>query len=638
MGQRHAHPAGSTKMIMRQNIDRPGQFTVPPRNKASRRVPAAVRAKGLRLAALIVAASISALSAAPAAARGDAPPEVRSLLGSYLAGRIARGQHDSEAAARYYGRALLSDPDNEALMEQALLMEMTEGRHEESIALARALVAAQPTHRVARLVLALAEAKAGRYEAAEEHFKGSSSGMLGELTGTLGRAWMLAGRGDVKSAMDALDSVKLAEWPQLFLRYHKALILDVAGRRTEARAIYERNFKADAKTLRTTLAYVHHAAASGDMKLARAILDEHAKKVGGNLHPLAKAAIEQVRANKRFNLLIADPKEGLAEAFYGLGELLSGEGGVNVGAIYLQMSLYLKDDAPLALAALANIHETTRRYDVANAYYDRIPKGTPLQSSIDIRKAINLNQIDKVDEAKSLLEALAKADPADIRPLDALGNIMRGRKRFQEAIDYYTRAIALVGTKPEAKHWTYFYARGTSFERLKRWPQAEADLQRAMQLSPDQPLVLNYLGYSWVDQNRNLKQGLSLIEKAVSLKPEDGYIVDSLGWAHYRLGNFKEAVKYLERAVELKPEDPVLNDHLGDALWRVGRELEARFQWQQALSLKPEPEDEAKIKQKVADGLAPVQVPRVVKKKAKEPQRAEPPKRQTKLGPQRPVE
>ncbi len=625
-------------MIMRQNIDRPGRSVARARGQNSRPSAIVFHGKALWLAGLLVAASITAMSASPASARGDAPPEVRSLLGSYLAGRIARGQHDSEAAARYYGRALLSDPSNEALMEQALLMEMTEGRHEESIGLARALVAAQPTHRVGRLVLALGEAKAGRFDVAEEHFKASSSGMLGELTGALGRAWMLAARGEVKAAMDVLDNVKQAEWPQLFLRYHKALILDVAGRRSEARAIYERNFKVDAKTLRTTLAYVHHATAAGDMKLARAILDEHAKKVGGNLHPLAKAAIEEVRANKRMGLLISNATEGLAEAFYGLGELLSGEGGVNVGAIYLQMSLYLKGDAPLALAALASVHETTRRYDAANAYYDRIPKGTPLQSSIDIRKAINLNQIDKVDEAKALLETLAKADPSDIRPLDALGNIMRGRKRFQEAIDYYTRAIALVGTKPEAKHWTYFYARGTSFERLKRWPQAEADLQRALQLSPEQPLVLNYLGYSWVDQNRNLKQGLSLIEKAVSLKPEDGYIVDSLGWAHYRLGNFKEAVKYLERAVELKPEDPVLNDHLGDALWRVGRELEAKFQWQQALTLKPEPEDEAKIRQKVTAGLAPVQVPKVVKRKAREPQRAEPPKRQTKLGPQRPVE
>lgn len=599
------------------------------------------KARSWRQLALVgfgVAALAVQVAPRPAAARGDSLPVVQSLLGSYLAGRIARGQHDTEAAARFYSHALLSDPGNESLMEQALLMEMTEGHYPEAIRLARDLATAQPTHRFAHVVLALADAKEGRLKEAEDQFKLAGSGMIGELTGALGRAWIMTARGDAKGALETLDAVKQVEWAQLFIRYHRALILDVAGRRAEAKAVYERNFRADPKTLRTTLAYVHHAAASGDYKLAKAILDEHSKRVGGNLHPMARAAIAKVRAKQPFELMIADPMSGLAEVFYGLGELLAGEGGGQVGAIYLQMSLYLKDNAPQALAALASIQEANRRYDIANIYYDRIPKGTPLQAAVDIRKAINLNQIDKVDEAKALLEAVAKADPSDIRPLDALGNMMRGRKRFQEAIDYYTRAIALIGPKPEPKHWTYFYARGTSYERLKRWPQAESDLQRALQLSPEQPLILNYLGYSWVDQSRNLKQGLALIEKAVSLKPEDGYIVDSLGWAHYRLGNYKDAVKYLERAVELKPEDPVLNDHLGDALWRVGRQLEAKFQWNQALTLKPEPEDEAKIRQKVEKGLEPLPAPRVVKKKTREPQRAEPPKRQTKLGPQRPVE
>ena len=187
--------------------------------------------------------------------------------------------------------------------------------------------------------------------------------------------------------------------------------------------------------------------------------------------------------------------------------------------------------------------------------------------------------------------------------LDALGNIMRARKLYSQAVTYYDRALSLVG-KPEKRHWVYFYARGTSYERLKNWPAAEADLEKALALYPEQPLVLNYLGYSWIDQGRNMKQGMALIEKAVALKPDDGYIVYSLGWAHFKQGNFKEAVRYLERAVELKPDDPVLNDHLGDALWRVGREREAKFQWDQALSLKPEADDVDKIKKKLEQGLS----------------------------------
>jgi len=206
--------------------------------------------------------------------------------------------------------------------------------------------------------------------------------------------------------------------------------------------------------------------------------------------------------------------------------------------------------------------------------------------------AQRMAQVPGVIVPAAILDRLAKENPTDLKPLDALGNILRARKRYAEAADTYTQALKLVPI-PDKRHWSIFYSRGTCYERLKNWPGAEADLQKALQLFPDQPLALNYLGYSWVDQNRNLKQGMALIEKAVALKPDDGYIVDSLGWAHFKLGNYAEAGRFLERAVELKPQDPVLNDHLGDALWRVGREREAKFQWDQSLTLDPEPEGKA---------------------------------------------
>ncbi len=310
---------------------------------------------------------------------------------------------------------------------------------------------------------------------------------------------------------------------------------------------------------------------------------------------------------------------------------MAGEGGVGPGVLFLQYALYLEPGFPFALAALANVYENTKNYERAIEVYDRIVPGTPFETAVDIRKAFNLNQLEKVDEAKQLLETVAERDPTDLRPLDALGSIMRNHKRFDEAAQYYTRAIALI-TKPEAKHWNYYYARGTSYERMKRWPLAEADLQMALKLSPDQPTVLNYLGYSWVDQGKNLKQAFGYIEKAVKLKPDDGYIVDSLGWAHYRLGNFKEAVKWLERSVELRPDDPVLNDHLGDAFWRAGRLDEARFQWEQALTLKPEPEDTEKITKKLQKGL-PALAKTPTAKRSRDVQRTDQPKRRAETSP-----
>ena len=550
-------------------------------------------------------------------------------LGSYLAGRIARGQHDTAEASNFYRQALGRDPANEALIEQALMMQSAEGRFDDAIAFAKQLLEKQPTHRMAKLVLGLADAKAGRFAEASDNFAGSAVGVMGELTSALSRAWMMTAQGDGKGALDLLDGLKQAEWAQYFIRYHKALIQDATGKTQDARASYERIFRSDSKSLRVALAYAQHASAAGDQKLARSILDEHVKKNAGTTHPMARVLIDQLKGNDKADLLVSKPVDGLAEVFYGLGEALTSEATMaSVGAIYLQMSLYLRPASPFPLAALASFYETIRKYDDAIAAYNKIEPGSPLQPDVDIRKALNLNQLERVDEAKVLLDSVAKQDPTDLKPLDALGTIMRGHKRFEEAVELYTKAIAIIGPKPEKKHWTYYYARGTSYERIKRWPQAEADLQKAMQLAPDQPQVLNYLGYSWVDQNKNLKQGLALIEKAVSLKPDDGYIVDSLGWAHYRLGNYKDAARFLERAVELRPEDPVLNDHLGDAFWRVGRETEARFQWEQALTLKPEPEEIDKIKRKIDRGLEVQPVARAAQK-TKEAVRSETPKKRT---------
>jgi tetratricopeptide (TPR) repeat protein len=541
---------------------------------------------------------------APALAHANERPEdAKSLLGSYLAGRFARSLSDAASAAEFYRHALARDPESDVLIEQAFLMEATEGNWPRALELARQLLERQEGHRMALMLLGLTEFKAGNYKLAEDHFKATSSGPIGELTSAVARAWIRFAQKDADGALQLLDgTTKQAEWAQFYMRYHRALIADLSGRRSEARQNYERLFKTDPRTLRTALAYAQHAAHWGDAKLAKTVLKEHLDKSPTDGHPMAQALREQLNSGARVPLLIGSAEEGVAEVFYGLGEALAGEGGVSVGTIYLQLALYVRPQFPFALAALAGAYETNKRYSDAIAAYDRVPRATPLESSVEIRKAINLNLLERPEEAQQLLESLAQRYPDDIRPLDALGSIMRARKRYAEAVDYYTRAIALI-QKPEKRHWTYWYARGTSYERLKKWPLAEADLQKALQLNPDQPLVLNYLGYSWIDQNRNLKQGMALIEKAVALKPDDGYIVDSLGWAHYRLGNYKDAVRRLERAVELKPEDPVLNDHLGDALWKVGRQREARYQWEHALTLKPEPEDIEKITIKLQKGL-----------------------------------
>jgi tetratricopeptide (TPR) repeat protein len=546
----------------------------------------------------------ASLCAAQAANDFKTEIDSHSLPGSYLAANLAKGANDNNSASNFYRSALALDPDNVVLLEQAFQTEAAEANWERAVPLARELIAKKSENRMAYLLLGLNSFKAGNYQKADEEFQKASDGPIGELTAALARAWAAAASGNAQRAMKLLDMPKQAEWAQFYLNYHKALIADVLNRPQDAQAAYEHSMRQDATTLRIALAYARHAARNGNDKLAKEILDGQTERSQGEPHVLVRELQQAIGPGKKTDLLISSPAEGMAEVFYGLGEALTSEGGLSMGVLYLQLALYSKPDHAFALAALASAYESGQHYQAAIDAYNRIPPGSALQGAIDIRKAFDLNSLEKADEAKAILDRLAKENPTDLKPLDALGNILRARKRYGEAVDVYTAALKLIPT-PDKRHWSIFYSRGTCYERLKNWPAAEADLQKALELYPDQPLALNYLGYSWVDQNRNLKQGMSLIEKAVALKPDDGYIVDSLGWAHYKLGNYAEAVRFLERAVELKPQDPVLNDHLGDALWRVGREREAKFQWDQSLTLDPEPEEVEKIRKKLSDGMPP---------------------------------
>jgi Flp pilus assembly protein TadD len=232
-----------------------------------------------------------------------------------------------------------------------------------------------------------------------------------------------------------------------------------------------------------------------------------------------------------------------------------------------------------------------------------VPKDSPLRVNADIQSALLLEALGKSNEASEHLSSIVAANPKNEEALTALGNLQRSRKLFSDAAATYSRVLELQPL-PDKSQWVIYYYRGISNERRKNWPQAEADLKKALELNPDQPLVLNYLGYSWVDQGANLDEAFRMLRRAVDLRQRDGYVVDSLGWAYYRLGRYEDAVRELEKAIDLKPSDPVINDHLGDAYWRVGRELEARFQWNHARDLGPEPEELPKILDKIKNGLS----------------------------------
>ena len=548
---------------------------------------------------------VAAILAAPAAYSEVAPKPfeekaARTLLGNYLSGRMARGDHDTQAAAGFYSRALAGDPVNEVILEQAFLLEAASANWDRAAKLASDLVKVEPSHRVARFLLGCEAFKKGNYAEADEHFAAARQGPIADLTSTLARAWVQQADGKPDKALATLDSLSNADWAQFYQRYHRALIADLSSRHELARQAYAQAFKKNPTTLRVAEAYARHAVNNKNRKLAVQTLKSHIDKT--NTHPLSEALLTEINDGGTPPLLVASPQDGLAEVFYGIGDALAGEGGLDMGIIFLQFALYVKPDFPLAYVALAEAYDGAKKYDLEMLALDRITKDSPLWLNVQVQKAFALNSLERVDDAKAVLDRLITADPKDIRPLDALGNILRSHERYGEARDYYAKAIELLG-KPNKENWALYYSRGVCHERLKNWPDAEVDFKQALELAPDESLVLNYLGYSWVDQGRNLKQAMEYIRKAVKLKPDDGYYVDSLGWAYYRLGNMAAAVEHLERAVELKPDDPIINDHLGDAYWRVGRTLEAKYQWQQALTLKPENDLIATIKQKIVSGL-----------------------------------
>jgi tetratricopeptide (TPR) repeat protein len=550
----------------------------------------------------LLVASIFAAPAAYSEVVSDNPPEDEgTLLGNYLSGRLARGDHDTVAAADFYSKALAGDPGNEIILEQAFLLEAASAHWDRAIELANQLVKIEPSHRIGQFLLGCEAFKRGDYKEADEHFAAARQGPIADLTSTLARAWVEEADGKTDDALATLDSLSDADWAQFYQRYHRALIADVAGRPDVARQAFAQAFKKNPSTLRVADAYARHAVNENNRKLARQTLKTHIAKSAP--HPLSEALLIDIESGKTPPLLVETPTEGLAEAFYGIGDALAGEGGLDMGIIFLQFALYVKPDFPLAYAALAEAYAGAKKYDLEMQAFDEIKQDSPLWLNVQIQKAFALNSLDRVDDAKALLEDLIAKTPKDVRPYDALGNILRSHERYGEAKDYYSRAIDLIG-KPTKDNWALFYSRGVSNERLKDWPAAESDFKEALSLSPDETLVLNYLGYSWIDQGRNLKQAMDYIRKAVKLKPDDGYYVDSLGWAYFRLGNLQAAVETLERAVELKPDDPIINDHLGDAYWRVGRKLEAKYQWQQALTLKPEEDQIVSLKQKIASGLS----------------------------------
>ena len=571
------------------------------RNRFIGALPVTLSSFGRCIAGSALAAFLAAAATPLAAQQTSAlQSSAISASGSYLAARHAGQQRDAAAAAAYYRAALKRDPNNGELLDRVFLAFLVDGDVDEAVKFAERVAQADKNDRVARLVLGVNSLKRKQYAPARRDLAQSIRGPITDLTATLLSAWSSLGANDSKGAIAAIDHLAGPEWYAIFKDLHAGLIYDVAGNQKEAGKRLERAYKLDSTALRVVQAYGSWVSRNRSPKEAMTVFETFDKTLPR--HPLVVEAMDKLKAGEKLPPLVANVQAGAAEALYGLGASLGRRGGEDLGLVYLQLSLFLSPNHPLALLSLADLYESLKKPELAIKIYDRVPPSSPLHRNAAIQMAANLDSLDRADEAQKHLEALIKQNPEDLEAIMALGNVLRGHKKFAECTNVYSKGVSTI-QKPEKANWVVYYFRGICYERSKQWAKAEADLMKALELFPDQPHVLNYLGYSWIDQGIKLDEGMEMIKKAVQQRPDDGYIVDSLGWAYYRLGNYEEATKQLERAIELKPEDPTINDHLGDAYWRIGRVLEARFQWAHARDLKPDAEELPKIEEKLKEGL-----------------------------------
>ncbi|XHY17022.1 Beta-barrel assembly-enhancing protease (plasmid) [Pseudoseohaeicola sp. NH-UV-7] len=536
-------------------------------------------------------AALITMSAVPVAAQSGA--------GAYLAARQAALSSDFDVAAQYYTQALVRSPNDPELLESAALAQLSLGRIDTAYPMAQQIEAAGLRSQIAHMIVVAKLSANEDYAAILE--RDSQKLGIGPLVDGLVEAWAQIGNGSVAQGLERFDDVAQDAGLRGFAYYQKALALAMVGDFEGADAILSGDAAgAINRTRRGAMAQAEVLSQLGRNEDALAGLTA---TFGSSLDPELQGLVDRLSTGERLPFThVTSVNDGLAEVFYSVGAALSNEATPDYSLVYTRIAAYLRPDHIDALLLSAALLDELDQFDLAIETYKQVPEGHGAYHAAELGRANALNQSGKPDASVEVLEQLARAYPDLTIVHSTLGDLLRQQDDFEGAVGAYDRALAL--TKDgDRSQWFLFYARGISHERSDNWPEAEADFRAALELNPDQPQVLNYLGYSMVEKQINLDEALDMIQRAVAARPDSGYIVDSLGWVLYRLGRYEEAVGHMELAVELEAVDPIVNDHLGDVYWAVGRYREARFQWNRALSFDPEEKEADRIRRKLEVGL-----------------------------------
>jgi len=542
-----------------------------------------------------------ASEAAPSLDKPEAA--VEAPYGAYLAGRHAQHVRDYQEAAAWFEDALRADPESPELITRTFLMAASVGQFNRAQALAESELKLDSTDAMAELVMLVDRVRDGDKAGAITRADALPQEGVHRFVRPLARAWTRMAVGDVGGADEALRAFDKFNGFAPLKSYQLGLVYDFAGKAELAADNFKQALEVSGQlNWRLTDSMANFYQRHGRDDEAQALYQRFIKDNAGS------ELAESVLAGKPAGVpppLIGSAEDGLAEALFDLASVVNQPETLDLALLYARSALELRPHMVLAELLLADVLSAQNKPELSLATLTEIPQSSPYWWSARLRIAANLEMLDRTDEAIAQLKAMAAEEPTRAGADMQLGDLLRGKKRFTEAVEAYDDAIQRFEAAGMPERWSLYYSRGIALERAGQWQRSEADLLHALELKPDQPLVLNYLGYSWIDRGENLDRGLKMIQKAVELRPEDGYIVDSLGWAHYRLGDYSNAVQYLEKAIELVPEDPTINDHLGDAYWQSGRPVEARYQWRRALQFGPQDDEIKPIQAKLDGGTVP---------------------------------
>ena len=504
-----------------------------------------------------------------------------SSSGNFLAGNQALKDMRSNEAASYFLNASETDWNNPRIIQRAFIALGADGRIEDAATLAQHLIEIDKNNELARLVLGTIALKERRYSSTLRQLENVKAGNFTTISAIILRAWALLGEKKTNAANALLDELSKAGLDDFSL-FHRALMADVTGDHEQAIKYIARAYQNDSYITRITEAYARILANASRFKEAKSVILAYKSK--GLSNPIIREIEYSIDSNIRPGKLASTIQEGAAEMYHGIGVALANEGRNELAMLFFRLGIYLNPKAQTITMSLAQLLEDYGLYEEANKIYLEMDSSSVLKITAMINIAQNLNFMDNREEAIRKLKNITITNPTNLDAISHLGDMFRYDKNYTEAIKAYTKALKIVGGE-RPQDWRFYYVRGISYERNNEWKKAEADFLKALNLNPGHPQVLNYLGYSWVDKGLNLKPALNLIRQAVKARPNDGYIVDSLGWAYYKLNKKKDAVKTLEEAVRLLPNDPEINDHLGDAYWLIGRKLEATYQWKIAIDV-----------------------------------------------------